>query len=39
MCDHCDHKTSEYWNPKYETMSRDELTDLQNRRLVSQVHR
>ena len=39
MCDHCDHRTSEYWNPKYETMSRDELTDLQNRRLVAQLHR
>ena len=30
---------SQYWNPKYETMSRDELTALQNERLVKQLHR
>ena len=30
---------SEYWNPRYETMSRDELVALQNQRLSSQLHR
>ena len=30
---------SQFWNPRYETMSRDELTALQNERLASQVRR
>mgnify|MGYP000599899361 CR=1 FL=1 len=30
---------SEYWNPRYETMSRDELVALQSQRLSSQLHR
>ncbi len=30
---------NEFWNAKYETMSRDELTALQNQRLCAQVKR
>lgn len=35
----CTTPKGEFWNPRFETMSRDELTDLQNRRLRAQLRR